>query len=721
VEVWRQENVTAGRFVAGSIAVTAVVLTVVAFAGLDLSALRDFERDVTMLRAPYTEGDRYFDPSGHSVWLPSDLFVWDSIRRGELPLWDRMQGGGFSSLNAIHEGVFHPLRWLTALVPRRSAATALIVLVLAATLTGMFVLARWGFSWSIPAAALAAFVFSFSGPLISMVHFSGMILPLAHIPWIVYFMRRSPARGAVAGLVIAMALLFVSGHPLLELTAALAVGGIAIADGVVSRSLGPVIRCVTAGFGGVLIAAPAWLPAVVSRADLWTYKTQTTVGMSYFAYGLLDWVAATQAILLDSFSKGSCCIDLGAFFLYVGPAAVTLVAIGMIAAKRMRPIGMLLAIAFLLSVPGPWMKPLRTLLFLAPFKPWYLIGAMAFYLALCAGAGFDTLWRSTTLRRVIAAALATLVVGTYLIRAGEVVRPRILQAEVAGDALRFLRSDREFFRVLGLWGQTHMPNASRLTAVEDIRLVGPILSRRYHLFWQLVDRDVLSRSYPTTRVTDHLESPLVGDFNVKYILQSRLAYTGTFRLDPRERSRDTRLSPLLADLPVVARTPWVEVRQNTRWFRPRAHFAEAVVQVSSLEQAVGSLLRDGDLPRHAEVVESEEPLTGAAGGGTVAVSYPSERSVAMNVRSDRGGLVVLHDSFADGWSATVDGKPAGIYPVNVLSRGVMVPPGGHRILMTYLPGTFLSAVGISAAALLTLLLVILRTVPSTPSGRIESE
>jgi hypothetical protein len=211
-------------------------------------------------------------------------------------------------------------------------------------------------------------------------------------------------------------------------------------------------------------------------------------------------------------------------------------------------------------------------------------------------------------------------------------------------------------------------------------------------------------------MTDRLESALVSDFNVKYVLQSRLAYEGTFRNNPDERSRDRRLSRRLSDLPLVFRTPWVEVRRNSRWYRPRAHFAEAVVPVPALEEAVRALIRDPGLPRRAAVVETEDPATVVklAGTGTVVLRYPNEHSVVMDVRSDRGGLVVLHDTVADGWSATVDGKPADIVAVNVLSRGVFVSAGSHRIEMRYLPPVLVAAAGISAATFLAVLLPFVR-------------
>ena len=42
--------------------------------------------------------ERFDDPAPFTLWLPSDWFVWDSIRAGHLPLWDRLQGGGYSPL-----------------------------------------------------------------------------------------------------------------------------------------------------------------------------------------------------------------------------------------------------------------------------------------------------------------------------------------------------------------------------------------------------------------------------------------------------------------------------------------------------------------------------------------------------------------------------------------------------------------------------------------------
>jgi uncharacterized membrane protein YfhO len=76
--------------------------------------------------------------------------------------------------------------------------------------------------------------------------------------------------------------------------------------------------------------------------------------------------------------------------------------------------------------------------------------------------------------------------------------------------------------------------------------------------------------------------------------------------------------------------------------------------------------------------------------------------VILEVESPSGGLVVLHDAYDKGWRARLDGRPVEILPVNLISRGVVVGPGRHRIEMVYEPPAFCIGAGISAAAILSM-------------------
>ena len=48
-------------------------------------------------------------------------------------------------------------------------------------------------------------------------------------------------------------------------------------------------------------------------------------------------------------------------------------------------------------------------------------------------------------------------------------------------------------------------------------------------------------------------------------------------------------------------------------------------------------------------------------------------------------LLVLSDTFYPDWKATIDGKNAHIFPVNITYRGVVLPKGSREVIFTYSP------------------------------------
>ena len=49
------------------------------------------------------------------------------------------------------------------------------------------------------------------------------------------------------------------------------------------------------------------------------------------------------------------------------------------------------------------------------------------------------------------------------------------------------------------------------------------------------------------------------------------------------------------------------------------------------------------------------------------------------------GLLVVSDNWYPGWRAQVDGRYEGIWKVNTVIRGIVVPAGKHEVVMRYLP------------------------------------
>ncbi|HQK75913.1 MAG TPA: YfhO family protein, partial [Candidatus Hydrogenedentes bacterium] len=98
----------------------------------------------------------------------------------------------------------------------------------------------------------------------------------------------------------------------------------------------------------------------------------------------------------------------------------------------------------------------------------------------------------------------------------------------------------------------------------------------------------------------------------------------------------------------------------------------------------------------------EAPLTPRVTPSPGTLEERSPERLAVHVEVPQAGIVVLSDSFARGWRASLDGVPCEILRVNGIFRGVAVPAGVHDIVFTYRPASLYLGIGIAlfGAALL---------------------
>ncbi len=87
---------------------------------------------------------------------------------------------------------------------------------------------------------------------------------------------------------------------------------------------------------------------------------------------------------------------------------------------------------------------------------------------------------------------------------------------------------------------------------------------------------------------------------------------------------------------------------------------------------------------------------------TVTKAWPTR--IALSVRSDGPGWVVVTDAFFPGWTATLDGHPVPVFPAQLLAKAVPVPAGRHVLVLRYrsLPfeiGLALSLISLGVAGL----------------------
>ena len=155
--------------------------------------------------------------------------------------------------------------------------------------------------------------------------------------------------------------------------------------------------------------------------------------------------------------------------------------------------------------------------------------------------------------------------------------------------------------------------------------------------------------------------------------------------------RQAALAPLLAvpfriDLGrsppgsrVLARQPELGLVLSRVEAGPRAYFS-ATVPAGTRADAERWLAEN---PAAGEsLVWEGGPALPRAEGEVRWVEDAPER-VVLRTRSDRTTALVLADEWAPGWTATVDGAPAPMWPTLLTLRGVEVPPGEHTVRYEY--------------------------------------
>jgi hypothetical protein len=150
------------------------------------------------------------------------------------------------------------------------------------------------------------------------------------------------------------------------------------------------------------------------------------------------------------------------------------------------------------------------------------------------------------------------------------------------------------------------------------------------------------------------------------------------------------------------------LREEIRVFRvpdplPRV-YATTGVRVARGEPARRLLLDPGFDLRREVVLEEGEPRPAGEPASCRLAAYASDHLEA-EVDLPASGHVVVLDTFDPGWRATVDGRPAPVLAANTVFRAVPVPAGRHRVRLVYRPPSVLAGLGVSALALVALLVV----------------
>jgi uncharacterized membrane protein YfhO len=106
------------------------------------------------------------------------------------------------------------------------------------------------------------------------------------------------------------------------------------------------------------------------------------------------------------------------------------------------------------------------------------------------------------------------------------------------------------------------------------------------------------------------------------------------------------------------------------------------------------------------VVESNGAAAQDQAQSATIVEYHNSK-VVISTQADKASVLIITDNWHPNWRAQLDGSPVYIGLVDETFRGVAVPPGSHKIVMTYRPQSLTLGIALSGLTLLALTIILI--------------
>lgn len=231
--------------------------------------------------------------------------------------------------------------------------------------------------------------------------------------------------------------------------------------------------------------------------------------------------------------------------------------------------------------------------------------------------------------------------------------------------IQYLQKQLRPFRVVSVDDRVFPPNSLSFYGIESIDGYDPLALSRYENFLTANERNKPDISKPTgfNRIytAKNISSALFPLFNAQYIL-----------------SIDTLDKPWLT---LVFQEGQTKVYKNSLAY-PRVYLADQIDVVTDhdAQHILAKLFVRINQSRPA-VVEAAIPVLSLPLGVDESVELATYAADRMIIRSRTANprLLVILNSYDDGWHATVDNKATKLIRVNYLFSGLVVPAGSHEV------------------------------------------
>ena len=686
-------------------------------------------------------------------FYPLKLYTADRLRSGEIPLWNPLAGAGEPWLANAQAGVFYPPS-LLFLLPQPGVAGILFLLL-------HFAIGAWGMrrflaheAVSESGALFGSAVFVASGFAASLSAFWNHFGAWAWLPVIAAIARSGmKTRGALLALALFAGLQAMAGSP--EISGLTAVVALALALLPTRDPEKPWLDSRRKSFlragGGLLLglALAGWVIVPMGELAL-NSDRRGALSVEEREPGALTLPALASGFARPRTANRTYWLSS----LFVGPLGLA-VALAPFFERERRRLALLLAgigVAGLLVAaagpPGSWLRAIPPLDRMRYPEKW--LAATFFSLAALGGLGLDTLrFRAggRALKVVFAIAAAAGLAVTLGFAGMTPLSAAIAFGLLAAIALALGAGRQETaggllagatslallvsFAIAGRPLFTFAPEAairSRPPVLDAVgNLTGRVLTPPAAALSRWVVRDWSFDAATLARQREALAGYTNLLFGVSTVRTAAALPTGGGRAIAD--SIDASADPVRAAGPASARVLWSPF-QPTRLpsrkvghffraplapYRPRLSFARSY-RVERDPARAWSRVASGDVDLAREVLLDRDPSPRPPAGirspillARLAQDRP-ERVVA-EITTNSPGLLVVTDLFYPGWIAEEEGRRLEILRADGYFRAVALPAGTHRVIFRYRPLSVFVGTGISAAALLTILLLALQGEP----------
>jgi hypothetical protein len=240
-----------------------------------------------------------------------------------------------------------------------------------------------------------------------------------------------------------------------------------------------------------------------------------------------------------------------------------------------------------------------------------------------------------------------------------------------------------------------LPSLTRLRSIEDYE---PLALRRqaeffvYFLegstrFWDMArafDGRMGRLTAPRGRGSPGTRRRLLDLTATRFVLVPPPAL---YRADLATFVREAGLGPAAAP-PAAVTAAGLTLFENPHAL-PRAFVTYRARRAPATRELLGTMAAESFDPLAESWIEGDADLVPPADapprGAAATIVRDDPQVVEIRATLAAPGLVVLADTYASGWRATVDGTPAPILPTNHLFRGVPAPAGEHLVRFEYRP------------------------------------